>query len=462
MAEAKVLIVSDRSCLIKFDSDRIAYMFKHSISTTNLGLEVIRIPLKNIESVVVLALSNTGSRYEEPNKQGIAHFFEHMVFKGTEKYPDAQTLAKTVDSIGADFNAFTSKEYTGYYVKSASVHLELAMDVLSDMLLSPKLRQTDIDLEKGVIIEELNMYVDNPARHIGNLFDQMIYRGSGLSHDIIGQKETINSMLSADFRDFLKKWYGLGNLVLVVAGDEKVVGSQDLMEKIDQYFTKDGGERQGKVNITDRLCPQGPVSQERLLVESRQTQQAHFILGWPGIKRKDPRRYALSVLSTILGGNMSSRLFSEIRERRGLCYYINSGIDQFHDGGVLAVSAGVDLKRVDEAIQTTLSEFGNLFNGTKAISQEELTRARDYLIGKMVLSFEDSESLAQYYGLKQILNGSIETPEQVVEKLKAVTLDDLESLVKELIVHDETRFAITGPYQEREVHFASQLKMVGW
>lgn len=425
-------------------------MFNHSVVKTKLGLPVIRIPMSRLESVTVLALVNTGSRYETPEKEGIAHFFEHIVFKGTQKYPDAQKLATTIDGVGANFNAFTSKEYTGYYVKAASRHLSTALDVISDMLLKPNLNQKDIDLEKRVIAEEINMYVDAPSRHVSNLFDRMMYHGSGLSHDIIGSKKTVDNVTSQDFKDFLSQWYGLPNVVLVLAGHEDVVLADETLQLVEEYFAKDGGDRQGKIDLNNGFLADNPISSKRLHVEHRETQQAHFIMGWPGIQRHDDRRYALSLFSIIMGGNMSSRLFSEIREKRGLCYYVNSGVDQFHDTGLFSASAGVDPSRVEEAIKATLDELESAANGSKEISSDELSRAKDYITGKMVLGFEDGESVAQYFGLKQLLLGEIESPEEVMEKLKKVTIQEVISVAKDVIKTDETRFAVIGPFKDRE------------
>lgn len=424
-------------------------MFEYSFTTLTSGLPVICVPMPSVKSVTVLALANTGSRYEKPKEEGIAHFFEHMVFKGTRQYDSAQELASTVDSVGADFNAFTSKEYTGYYVRGASKHLGLALNVLSDMLLQPLLRQEDIDREKGVIIEEINMYADNPARHINDLFDRMMFSGSGLGHDIIGTKQSVSDLTTADFRQFLKQWYGQGNMLLVLAGDAAVLNSPEALELAETAFSKDAGERiKDKVKLDGYLTDQ-PLSPQRLHVAFKETEQAHFILGWPGITRADSRRYAMSLLSTILGGNMSSRLFSEIREKRGLCYYIHSDADMYHDTGVFGAAAGVDPHRVEEALTATIREFLNIADGTLPVTAEELQKAKDYVAGKMSLSFEDSESVAQYYGMKQLLSNVIEEPEQVLEKVKAVTLEDVQHLAAELIREGEMRLAIIGPFKEK-------------
>ena len=410
--------------------------------------------MKSVESVTVLVLANTGSRYEQTDQHGTAHFFEHMVFKGTQNFPTAQILSRAVDGVGADFNAFTSKEYTGYYVKTASDHLDLALSVVSDMLLRPLLRQEDIDREKGVIVEEMNMYADNPASHIANLFDQMVYRGSGLSHNLVGEKETVTQQTQADFRQFLQQWYGLGNLILVLAGDEKVVNDTHLLSKVNDYFSeKDVVDRQPTAKISPYLVS-NPISQEKLHVELKETQQAHLVLGWPGISRKSDQRYILSVLSVILGGNMSSRLFTEVREKRGLCYYVHTDVDYFHDGGLFGGSAGVDPSRFAEALKVMVGEFRQLADGRQPVSTQELQMAKDYVMGKMVLGFEDSESLAQFFGMRLLLQGKTVSPEEMETKIKAVTLDQVQALAKQLILPDELRLAVIGPFKKLEVEQA--------
>jgi len=426
-------------------------MFNHTLTTLDSGLPVITIPMPSVKSVTVLVLVNTGSRYEKPKEEGIAHFFEHMVFKGTQKFPDAQTLASTVDGVGADFNAFTSKEYTGYYVKSASQHLHLALDVVSDLLLTPQLRQSDIDREKGVIIEEINMYVDSPARHINDLFDRMMFEGLGLGHDIIGSKTTVSEFKTADFQHFLQQWYGHGNTLLVMAGDEEVLQAPTTVSMVRELFSKETGERiKDKVKL-QRYLPAVPLSPKRTHIEFKETEQAHFVLGWPAINRSDPRRYALSLLGTVLGGNMSSRLFTEVREKRGLCYYVHADNDLYHDVGVFGGSAGVDPKRVEEALKVTIGEFEAAADGSRPITALELQKAKDYVAGKMVLGFEDSESVAQYYGMKQLLSGEIQTPEEVLTKIKNVTLEEVAAVAEVLVADHELRLAVIGPFKKPEI-----------
>ncbi len=428
-------------------------MLKHSVQVLDSGLELIRIPMASISSVTALVLGNTGSRYEKPAQQGLAHFFEHMVFKGTKKYPDPQVLASTIDAVGAQSNAFTSKEYTGYYVKAASKHLERSLDVLSDMLLQPLIRPEDIEREKGVIIEEINMYSDSPMQDIDNVFDQLLFENESLGHDVIGTKETVSGMNHQDFLDLLSGWYGLPNLTLVLAGDAAVVESDQTVNLVSKLF---GGEKSPLENRVDHRVEVEPLLKSswknagRLLVKTKQTEQAHVMLGWPGLVRSDERRYALALLSIVLGGNMSSRLFTEVREKRGLCYYVHSTVDYYHEAGVFGAAAGVDPRRIHEAVQVIVDEFQQLSSAKRAITQQELDRAREFAMGTLVLSLEDSQSVAQYYGVRQLLQRKIDSPDKVIEHLKAVTLEEVNQLAQMLLKSGEMRLALIGPFEQTE------------
>lgn len=426
-------------------------MVTHHQHTLKNGLPVLLVEMPAVHSITALVLTNTGSRYEVPHQAGIAHFFEHIVFKGTEKYPDPQILASAIDAIGADFNAFTSKEYTGYYVKSASQHLGTSLDVLSDMLLRPLIKQEDIDREKGVIIEEINMYKDNPMYHVSNLFDQMAYADFGLSHDIIGTRETVSNITSTDFRTFLSSWYGLPNMLLVLAGDAKVLKNKKTLDMVEAAFSKmtDESRVKNKVKLDDYFS-QKPVSEATLHVENRPTEQAHLVLGWKGIPRGDEgNRHVLSLLGTLMGGNMSSRLFSEVREKRGLCYYVRADVDYYHEVGLVGASAGVDPKRVYQAIEVILSEFAAVAQGKKPVTQDELDRAKEYIRGTLTLSFEDSRSVAQSFGMKELLLDKVESLEESLAKMQAVTLDQVNTLAGTLFKTAQPKLAVIGPFEDK-------------
>ena len=407
--------------------------------------------MKGVKSATVLAYVNTGSRYEPAEWSGISHFLEHMVFKATQKYPTPKALSQAVDAVGAEFNAFTSKEYTGYYVKSASAHINLALDVLSDMLLTPKLLEDDLKREKGVIIEEINMYQDMPARHIGDVFEQLLFAGSDLGRDIIGTKETVNGVTRENFLEYIQQWYGLGNMVVTIAGDANALKKKTLLSEIEKAFSKksDSSDRQ---NGGKRAFGNVISSGKHLLIECKKTEQAHFIMSVPGVYRKDPYRYALGVLGVLFGGNMSSRLFTEVREKRGLCYYVRSDMDYYHDAGTFGAAAGVDPKRVEEAVKVVMEELFALANttGSKKITAVEVKRAKDYLTGKTILDFEDSESIANYYGSKQLLEGKVTTQEEALAKISAVTLQDVQQVAKRLLDKKALYFAMIGPFESDE------------
>ncbi len=423
-------------------------MLTHTKKKLQNGLSVLTIPMPGVESVTVLALCNTGSRFESKKEQGIAHFFEHMVFKGTESYPTAQLLARTIDSIGAEFNAFTSKEYTGYYVKAAGRHVGVAIDVVSDMLLKPFLRQADIDREKGVIVEEMNMYEDMPMRQVENIFERMIFADTSLGHDILGTKETVNSFTTADFKQFLSRWYGIENVLLILAGDPTVVNSPQTDTVVTKSFSKDGGDREsGKFDVSKISDTKGKWSKDKMHISYKKTEQAHLIMAWPGIARGDERRTAVLLADVIMGGNMSSRLFTEVREQRGLCYYVRSGVDFFHETGCVSASAGVAPKRIFEALEVIKDEFEQASSGKRPFTQEEFKNAKDYLIGSMILDFEDSRSVAQFYGVRELLLSETQDPSEVIERIKATTLEEVQSVFSQLVQKGEVRLAVVGPYK---------------
>lgn len=427
------------------------HTMKPRLTQLKNGLSVVLVPMSGSESLTAMALVNTGSRFEPVGKEGIAHFFEHIVFKGTSRYPTAQRLAATVDGLGADFNAFTSQEYTGYYVKAAARHARKALDVVSDLLLSPLIRPADIEREKGVIVEEINMYHDQPARHLSNLFGQLVYQGSGLGHDIIGTKETVSALSEDDFRAFLSQWYGLPNVVLALAGKAQVVDDPRTLEFVEELFSKDGGQRPATRQEIKPFLSDKTLAKRRLHLEFRDTQQAHFILAWPGIHRTHPDKYALSVLSTLIGGTMSSRLFTEVREKRGLSYYVYSTNHQFHDKGIVGLAAGVDPARIKEAIQVSAGEFHKLASGRKKVTKTELKRAQEYLVGKWALDMEDSDAVAQFAGLRQLLLGETVGVQEIMQKIQAVTLEEVQDLATRLVQPGEARLALIGPYQDAEV-----------
>jgi len=294
-------------------------MLNFAINESFFGnLNYLGIPITNSQSLTILILANVGSRYESLNEEGIAHFFEHIVFKGTKKFPTPQILATAVDAIGADFNAFTSKEYTGFYIKCLSKKIELGLEVLSEMMINPLMEEKAIKREKNVIKEEMRMYYDMPQYYIANIFERQFFEDRRLGHFVIGDEGVIDQIKQKNFINFMKKWYGANNLTLVLAGDSKIVNDPKTKSLVKKYFQKLSVSSENYQNYLIKKDEYKP----NLHLEYRDTKQAHFVLGWPGLKHEDPEKYALKLLSVILGENMSSRLFTELREKRGLCYYI--------------------------------------------------------------------------------------------------------------------------------------------
>lgn len=413
------------------------------------GLTLLTVPIKDAQSATVLVMVRTGSRDEPARLAGVSHFLEHMVFKGTKKYPNALVLSSTIDSIGGEFNAFTSKEFTGFYIKSAVKHLERGVDVLSEMLTRPKLSSADIEREKGVIVEEINMYEDLPPKKVADIYERLMYGNTSLGRETIGSSKTVTALERDDFLDYLAKQYTSGRMVVGVVGGVETGGwsvekVRDLIEKSFVGVGR-GADGWGKAVKVDQKV--AAVS-----FFKKETGQAHFVLGVRGFKRGHPDRYALTVLATLLGGNMSSRLFTEIREKRGLAYYVRADMDTFFDVGSLNVSAGVVLSKLDEAIRVTLEQFRLvcLGKGAGSISKKEMVQAKEYLKGRFILQLEDSHEVADFYVRRFLLERKILTPEQLLVKIDAVSKEDLIRVARKIFVTSHLNLAVIGPYSDKK------------
>lgn len=414
---------------------------KPEVIALDNGLQVIFIDTKTFPTITTLLLVGAGSRYENEKNNGIAHFFEHMAFKGSKKYPNSFVISSTIEGKGGVFNAFTSKDHTGYWIKSTSEHFKTVIDVIADMVLHSKLDIEEIEREKGVISEEINMYEDTPQRKVGELFEGLLYKGNPLGFDIAGFKETIEKFDRTTFVEYMSSLYYPNNSVLIVAGGikNKEEYLKVIKEKFDNWKT---GKKQSFIPIKESQ------SKPQTLVKYKKTEQAHFCLGFRAFSFKDNRKYALSVLSAILGGGMSSRLFIQVRERRGLCYYISTVSELYEDCGNIVTQAGVtnNLEKVKEAIDTILVEHKKVTEGD--IKEDEIKRAKELIKGRLLLSLEDSTNIASFFGNKKLLQNKIETPEEVIEKIMAVTKEDLTKLAKEVFVDKNLNFSIIGPFRE--------------
>jgi len=405
------------------------------VSYTKLknGVRVLTVPMAGIESVTAMVLCKTGSRNETLPQAGISHVLEHMVFKGTTKYPSPMAIAEAVDGVGAEQNAFTSKEYTGYYITSAAKHLGLTLDIQAEMLTAPLLPQDDLNREREVIVEEINMYEDQPMAMASEHFENLMYDGSSMGRLIIGTKETVRATTSKDLRKYMDRWYRGGNILVVVAGK---VESKSILSLIEEKF---GGMGTGELDKYETGVSYGKAEARH---HKKKTEQAHFVMGVPGLSITDPRRYALQMGQIVLGGGMSSRLFNEIREKRGLAYYVKADLDMNSDCGYLSVRAGVKLEKLGEAMKVVKEEMLRLAD---TITEAELNKAKEYVLGHMPLSLEGSMDIAQFYGMRALVMDEIRHPDEIVGKINKVTLVDVKKVLNELVRDALIRSVVVGP-----------------
>jgi predicted Zn-dependent peptidase len=400
------------------------------------GLRVLTADLPHAQSVTVAIMLAAGSRYETPESGGIAHFSEHMFFKGTERRPTARDIAGEIDAIGGEFNAFTGKESTTYYVKCAAESRDVALDVLVDMLRNSRFDAEEIEREKGVIVEEMNMYFDTPRDFIGGVYEELLYGDQPLGRDIIGTKETVRGATRETFTDYLDRWYKPSRMVLGVAGR---IGD-DLLERAQELLGDLPAETTGEPD------PVAPYANGRVRVFEKASDQAHVCLGVQSLPLAHPDRYALSLLATALGGGMSSRLFTEVRERRGLAYYVHGLNHSYTDAGTLYAQAGVDITRIDDAVSTIAAELKKI--AAEPLPADELEKARSFAKGRFVLQLESPQGLMMFGLRREVLEGRAAEPEAVLAGLDAVTVEDVSRVAQELIAADRFRLAVIGPFDD--------------
>lgn len=406
--------------------------------TLDNGLRVLTSNLDHAQSVTCMVMLAAGSRYETPDTNGIAHFSEHMFFKGTERRPTARDIAGEIDSIGGEFNAFTGKEYTAYYVKCAAEHRDVALDVLGDMLQNSRFDSEEIEREKGVIVEEMNMYFDTPRDYIGGVYENLLYGDQPLGWDIIGRKETVRGATRETFMNYLDRWYKPPRMVVGIAGR---IGD-DAVERAEALF----GDLPGAA--TEKPEPARAYQTERVRVFTKQSDQAHLVLGVPSYPIEHPDRYALQMVATVLGGGMSSRLFTEVRERRGLAYYVFGTNHSYTDAGSLYSQAGVDINRIDEAVTTIASELKKI--AAEPVPADELEKARSFTKGRFVLSLESPQGLILFGMRKEVLEGRAPDPEEVLAAVDAVTAEDVQRVAQDVISGEQLRLAVIGPFDDAE------------
>jgi len=412
---------------------------KFSKKVLKNGLRVVIVPMKDNPTVTVLVLVEAGSKYENKKINGISHFLEHMCFKGTYKRPKAIDISKELDALGSQYNAFTAQEYTGYYAKSDARHFKQIFDVVSDIYLNSIFPEPEMQKEKGVIIEEINMYEDMPSRHVQDLVMELLYGNQPAGWNVAGEKKNILNMKREDFVSYKKKHYLPEATVLVVAGK---VTEKGVMNKVKKIFGEvPRGEKAEKVKVVEKqIKPQA-------LVSFKNTDQAHFILAVRSYDLFSKKNAILSVLSGVLGGGMSSRLFVKLREEMGVGYYVRAYNDAYTDHGFLQVSAGVDNKRIGEVLQAVLLECKKLKN--YRVSEEELNKVKEFLIGNMKLSLESTDDIANFYGGQELLKKEIKGAEEKAQEIRKVTAGQIQSLAKAIFKNNRLNLALIGPFKDK-------------
>lgn len=397
------------------------------------GLTILSVPMET-KSITAMLLVRVGSRDENKEINGLSHFVEHMVFKGTRKWPTTQEVNKVIDSVGGVFNAFTGQEYTGFWVKVAKKHLGLGLEFLNQLIFQPKLPVVELERERGVILEEIKMRHDEPMTLAADEFVSQIYSLTQLGQAVIGTAENIKRLKREEFFKHLNKWYQPANMVLAVTGPDKV--------KINWPVKNIGKANQRKKLRFTQTKPQTQIIEKKI-------EQAHFCLGVRTFSRAHPDRYVLAVLTTILGGNTSSRLWNEIREKRGLAYYVRSMADSYCDTGYLVTQAGCATDKLAETIKLTVKEYEKI--SSEPVKDKELKLAKEYLKGRLALAFEDSQIVAGEYGESLLMEGKVRTIKEIVRGIEAVVREEIQRLAGEIFKESQLNLTVVGKVKDNEL-----------
>lgn len=397
-------------------------------------------PMESTKTVTVLVLVATGSRYETKDINGISHFLEHMMFKGTTKRPGSLDISHELDSIGAEYNAFTGKELTGYYVKCAVDKIDTALDVIADIFQNSTFDEKQMQIERGPIKEEINMFFDHPPRHVADLFDGLLFGDQPLGWDISGKKETIGKLTRADLVNYFSTHYFGQNTVVAIAGNVK---PETMRGKVAEYFDN--------IREAKPIEPAAVIESQKepaLKIEYKKTDQAHINLGLRAYSRFHPKFETLEVIAMILGGGMSSRLFLEVREKLGLAYRIRTGVIGYKETGDVTTYAGLNNENLIKALEIILREHKKLTQ--ELVPERELNRVKDQVRGSFVLDLETSDSQASFYGEQELLERKIETPEQRLAKITAVTSENILEVARDVIKPEKLNLALIGPFEEND------------
>jgi predicted Zn-dependent peptidase len=417
--------------------------FQHLTLPNHLKLTIIHLP--NARASTILALVKVGSRYETSHNNGIAHCIEHMLFKGTTNRPNSELISSEIDQYGADANAFTSKEYTGYYIKIANQFLPNAIDIVGDLLSNPLFDSVELEKEKGVILEEINMYQDMPMRHVNTIFESLILKDHPLSLDTAGSRDSVMAITDKLCKSFYNQYYSCQNTQIVVAGDFETDSIQAAVQKSFQIGNQSLQPNSVNAQVAATAAHDASLSENnnRYTHLTKDIDQYHIIIGTHGYPLGHKQRYALSIFNTLFGGSMSSRLFFELRERRGLCYYVTSDIDTYQDVGIWSIQAGVDKLRLIEALEAVIGILQETISN--GVGETEIERAKKYLQGKLSIGLEESKGVANLYGISLLLEDRVRTEQEIYDFLEAVTSTDVQQVVQDILSKRNYYLAILGP-----------------
>jgi predicted Zn-dependent peptidase len=413
-------------------------MQKAKKKTYKNGLRVVTVPMKDNPTVTVLVLVGTGSNYETKEINGISHFLEHMCFKGTIKRPNAQSISRELDGLGCQYNAFTDHEMTGYYAKGDAKNFKQIFDVVSDIYLNSTFPEAEMEKEKGVIVEEINMYEDMPQRHVSDLFEQVLYGDQPAGWNIAGTKENIYKMVRDNFVNYKGSHYVASNTLIVVSGN---IESGEVYKEVDKYFKNIKETKKVK-----KIKTKDEQNEPNILLKYKETDQTHFILGVRTFSLFDKRNMVMALLGGVLGAGMSSRLFNKLREEMGVAYYVRSHNDASLDHGAFQISAGVNNARTKEVIIEILKECNNLVN--KKVSDEELNKVKSFIIGNMKMSLESTDDVASFYGMQELMKNEIKTLEEKIKEIKKVTSMDIQKMAKIIFKTKNLNLAMIGPFKD--------------
>ncbi|KKR86063.1 MAG: Peptidase M16 domain protein [Candidatus Woesebacteria bacterium GW2011_GWB1_41_10] len=410
------------------------------------GLRVLTVPMPQSESATLTVWVKTGSRNENKKVGGISHFLEHMVFKGSKKRPTAREISEVVDSIGGEFNAATSKDWTNFYIKTRNANLDVAFDVLSDMVLNPILKEEEIEREKGTILQEIAMYEDTPVAKIGDVFEELAFEGNSLGWDTAGTADSVKRIIKNDFLSYRKLYYYPENMLVTLSGG---ISGKKSLELARRYFEKNLLTHLGsELGLSRGGLFESVQDKPQVKIKTKQTDQCHFILGFMGDGRNYKNRYAQGVLATILGGGMSSRLFIEVRERRGLAYAVKTGVERYQETGYVSTYVGTDPKKISEAIKVVLDEYSKITDHRSPITDHELRKAKEYLKGHLALALEDTSAVNSFFGEQELFLDKVLTPEEIFKKVDAVSIDEIYTEAKRLFDITRCNLAIIGPFKD--------------